>query len=118
MRKSVFIMHRYIFPRRLSLPEWRFRRLTAKRRSQLRLLPSVRSREKSDTRLLRGKIRHPSFAGEKPDTHLSRATCRRYGGRSYVPMPDSLEWRLRPRRSTERSLRARKVWDLTVQSDH
>ena len=44
MRKSVFIMHRSILPRRLSLTEWRFRRLTAKRLSQLRLLPSVRSR--------------------------------------------------------------------------
>jgi hypothetical protein len=37
-------MHRSILPQRLSLTEWRFRRLTAKRLNQLRLLPGVRSR--------------------------------------------------------------------------
>ena len=40
----MFIRQRIILPRRLSLMGWRFSRVTAKRRSQLRLLPSVRSR--------------------------------------------------------------------------
>ena len=44
MRDLLFITHRIILARRLSLTEWRFRTLTAKRHSVLRLLPSVCSR--------------------------------------------------------------------------
>ena len=43
MRKSVFIMHRSILPRRLSLTACRLRSPTANRLSQLRLLASLRS---------------------------------------------------------------------------
>src|SRR5262245_21285767 len=44
VRKSVLRLQEIILPRRLSFSGWRFRSVTAKRRSQLRLLANVRSR--------------------------------------------------------------------------
>jgi hypothetical protein len=69
VRKSVFIMHRSILPRRLSLTEWRFRRLTAKRLSQLRLLPSVRSRVRLSSSRLSHSRNRAIFLARSHDPH-------------------------------------------------